>query len=210
MINYADQNNSRMPPAVVHSRDGKPLYSWRVAILPQIGEEELYKKLKLNEPWDSPHNKPLLAKMPKVFEMPGIKAPEGMTYFQVFTGENTPFPEKGSSRFPASITDGTSQTIFIVEAAEPIHWAAPGDIKYSPRVSPLKQIGRHYGTGTLAAMGDGSVHLIPAAVTEATLRAAITPSADDVLGDDWGGEERRGRSRKDRAFKDKKFEEKKN
>ena len=51
------------------SQDGTPLLSWRVAILPYMGESEkaLYSQFKLTEPWDSPHNKGLLAKMPKVY-----------------------------------------------------------------------------------------------------------------------------------------------
>ena len=48
------------PPAAITSPGGKPLLSWRVAILPYIDEKALYKKFKLDEPWDSPHNKELL------------------------------------------------------------------------------------------------------------------------------------------------------
>src|SRR5262249_29159759 len=44
-----------------------PLLSWRVAILPYIGQRALYQRFRLNEPWDSKHNKKLLAQMPKVF-----------------------------------------------------------------------------------------------------------------------------------------------
>jgi hypothetical protein len=51
-----------LPPAAIRSKDGKPLLSWRVAILPYIAEEPLYRRFKLDEPWDSPTNLPLLAK----------------------------------------------------------------------------------------------------------------------------------------------------
>jgi hypothetical protein len=205
MINHADSQNGRMPPAVVYSPDGKPLYSWRVAILPYVDEAPLYKKLKLDEPWDSEHNKPLLAKTPKVFQMPGVKAAEGMTFFQVFTGMDTPFPERMPARFPASFLDGISQTVMIIEAAEPVQWAAPRDIPYSARVSPLKQIGKHYGKGTLVAMADGSVRMLPATVTERDLRAAITPAGGEILGDSFYGEEENpfGGGRKERSIKDK-------
>jgi hypothetical protein len=182
IINYADQNDGNMPPEVVYSKDGKPLYSWRVAILPQLDREDIYRKLKLDEPWDSAHNKPILDKMPSMFELPGIKTDAGMTYFQIFKGAGSFSTKNERARFPASFRDGPSQTILVVEAAEPVHWAAPKDIEYSDKVSPLKQVGKHYGKGTLAAMGDGSVRFIPDGVVEKDFRAAITPAANDVPG----------------------------
>ena len=55
------------PPVSLNDAAGKPLLSWRVAILPDLGFETLYKKFRLTEPWDSEHNKGLLAEMPNVF-----------------------------------------------------------------------------------------------------------------------------------------------
>src|SRR5579884_2012324 len=70
--NYNSAYN-RMPPAVVYDKDGKPLYSWRVLVLPFVEQDNLYKQFKLDEPWDSPTNKRLLTPMPKVFALPGKK-----------------------------------------------------------------------------------------------------------------------------------------
>ncbi len=42
------------PPPAIADKDGKPLLSWRVAILPYVEQQELYNKFKLDEPWDSP------------------------------------------------------------------------------------------------------------------------------------------------------------
>src|SRR5262249_27690932 len=41
-----------LPPAVLYSKDGKPLHSWRVLILPHIEESKLYEEFRLDEPWD--------------------------------------------------------------------------------------------------------------------------------------------------------------
>ena len=54
-------------PAAAISKDGKPLLSWRVALLPFLGEKGLYEQFHLDEPWDSPHNKLLLDQMPNVY-----------------------------------------------------------------------------------------------------------------------------------------------
>jgi len=44
-------------PSNIESKDGVPLLSWRVAILPMLGEQELYDSFKLDQSWDSDHNK---------------------------------------------------------------------------------------------------------------------------------------------------------
>ncbi len=45
------------PPAYTTDEDGHPLHSWRVLILPHIEEAALYHRLRLDEPWHSPHNR---------------------------------------------------------------------------------------------------------------------------------------------------------
>ncbi|MFO0845686.1 MAG: sigma-70 family RNA polymerase sigma factor [Gemmataceae bacterium] len=86
MHNYHDANG-QFPPAAVTDRAGKPLLSWRVLLLPYLGQEALYKEFRLNEPWDSPTNKKLLARMPPVFTPVGEKAQvANSTFYQVFVG----------------------------------------------------------------------------------------------------------------------------
>jgi hypothetical protein len=80
-------------PTDIVDKEGKPLLSWRVAILPYMGKEgqALHKQFKLDQPWDSEHNFKLLAKMPKVYRV-GIEAENSThTYYQVFAGPDTPF-----------------------------------------------------------------------------------------------------------------------
>jgi len=69
MHNYASTDD-RLPPAMVRDKNGKPLCSWRVLLLPYLEEEALYKQFKLDEPWDSPNNIKLLNRMPKILSEP--------------------------------------------------------------------------------------------------------------------------------------------
>ena len=71
-----------------------------------------------DEPWDSPHNKALVAEMPVVFAIDGSDAPEpGQTFFRGFVGPGTMFdPNNRGGVAIADITDGTANTILIVEA----------------------------------------------------------------------------------------------
>src|SRR5205823_2899940 len=108
-------------------------------------------------------------------------APKGMTYFQVFTGPNTLFDGQNPT-YLGKIPDGTSNTVLVVEAAQPVHWAAPtGDLPYSAQVSPLKLVGQHTGPGTLAATADGVVHFWPAGVMESAWRAVITANGGEKV-----------------------------
>src|SRR5690606_1495576 len=99
--------------------------SWRVALLPFIGEEELYAAFKLNEAWDSPDNMALLHRMPAIF---GDDL-EGKTRLHVIVGQGTPFQEDKSVAI-TEVTDGLESTIMFVEvgtrSAEP--WTKPGGL----------------------------------------------------------------------------------
>src|SRR5207302_7117549 len=98
---YASTNQDVIPPAILTSKDGRPLFSWRVAILPYVEQGALYQRLKLDEPWNSPNNKRVLdsVPMPKVFEIADAPAPPNMTYIQVFTGRGTVFEQPGKAKY---------------------------------------------------------------------------------------------------------------
>jgi hypothetical protein len=131
------------PPAAVYDKDGRPLYSWRVLILPHVGEAKLYEQFKLDEPWDSPHNKKLLAKMPEVFgPVEGEARKQHATYYQLFVGPDTAFPETKKNRGPsmAVFRDGVANTFLVVEAGQAVPWTAPRDVRYDPK-KPVPKLG---------------------------------------------------------------------
>jgi WD40 repeat protein len=120
-----------LPPAAVTSVDGKPLLSWRVALLPYLGETKLFSEFHLNESWDSPHNRSLLDKMPACFK---TRQSDGlgpsMTYVQAFVGPEAVFD--GQDGLPVEkITDGTVSTVIAAEAAEGVPWTKPADLAFS-------------------------------------------------------------------------------
>jgi prepilin-type processing-associated H-X9-DG protein len=51
--------NGHFPPAVVRDEASGTVHSWRVAILPYLGDWKFYREYRLNEPWDSEANKTL-------------------------------------------------------------------------------------------------------------------------------------------------------
>jgi RNA polymerase sigma-70 factor (ECF subfamily) len=176
--NYHDIYKA-LPPAAIYSKDGKALLSWRVAILPFIEQEELYKQFKLDEPWDSPHNKKLLAKMPRVFAPLAGKAKANSTFFRVFTGEGNVFEGKEGIRLQ-DITDGTSNTILIVEAGQAVPWTKPDELPYDAKKA-LPKLGGQFKEGFYIAFCDGSVRFVRTPIDELTFRALITRSGGEVV-----------------------------
>ena len=133
--NYHAATNAFPAPAIA-DKDGKPLLSWRVAILPYVEQQELYNKFKLDEPWDSPHNKALIKEMPPVYLCPSRKNPaEGTTTYRVFVGDGAMFQEGQGTPLEA-ITDGTSNTVMVVEATDAVPWTKPDDLKFDPNAKP--------------------------------------------------------------------------
>jgi hypothetical protein len=186
MHNYADSMKGRLPAHAIYSKDGKPLLSWRVTLLPYLEQKALYNEFHLNEPWDSEHNKKLLAKMPRLYASPHDEKTlqEHTTYYQSFVGKGAFFEGKQGLLFPAAFPDGLSNTIMFVEASKAVPWTKPEDISYDP-ANPLPKIGLTGVAGFLAAMGDGSVHMISRGITQKTLRNAITRNDGEVLGPDF-------------------------
>lgn len=130
LINYHN-THGRFPPAAVCSAEGKPLYSWRVAILPLIEKEDLYQRFNLDEPWDSPHNVQLLSEMPGTYAPPPhkrSKVPAYHTVCKVFVGKGAAFEGREGLRM-SDFVDGTSNTILVAEAGDPVPWSKPEELE---------------------------------------------------------------------------------
>lgn len=134
-----------------------PGLSWRVHILPFLEQKPLYDQFKLDEPWDSPHNKPLIAKMPDVFKTPGVTAP-GKTSLHVFVGKGTPFSGKRGPRI-VDFRDGTSNTILVVTAGpdKAVEWTRPGGLPFDASKNPYQLLGKLTGDSFLTLFTDGKV-----------------------------------------------------
>jgi RNA polymerase sigma factor (sigma-70 family) len=184
---YSDFSK-RLPPPAIYSKDGKPLLSWRVLILPFLEREELYKErqdlfkeFNLEEPWDGPSNKKLLARMPAVYAAPGRKPENPLsTYYQVFVGKGAAFEENQRMRLPESFPDGTSRTLAVVEARSSVPWTKPQDLPYAAD-RPLPALGGIFDGVFNAVLFDGSTKIFRKDTDPSLLRAAITRNGGEAL-----------------------------
>jgi hypothetical protein len=176
--NYHDTNGA-FPAAAVVDKKGKPMLSWRVMILPYIEQDELYKQFKLDEPWDSEHNKQFIEKIPPIYALPNKMSKPGHTHYRVFVGNDAMFDWIQGITF-AQITDGSSNTIMVAEAAEGVPWTKPDELEFDP-MKELPRLGKAFKGGFHAAFGDGSVRFLRETLPAQTLKALITKSGGEVV-----------------------------
>jgi Protein of unknown function (DUF1559) len=201
--NYNDWHGER--PHNSYAPDGKPLLSWRVHILPFVEEEALYSRFRLDEPWDSPANRQLLREMPRVYARPmdkpekrGIK-----THYRGFSSSGAVFERRpgdvpsqcvrflGRTVYPENpfrldlLQDGSSNTILVVEAWDPVEWTKPDDLDASPAQPFPKMGGFRWKNNFQAVLADGAVRQLKLDTPEATLRALVTHSGNEPLPAGW-------------------------
>jgi prepilin-type processing-associated H-X9-DG protein len=178
--NYHDTYDG-MPPASIVDKKGKPMLSWRVMILPYIEQDALYREFKLDEPWDSEHNKKLIERMPPVYALPvkGKDVKPGHTHYRVLVGGGSMWDWVQGTKF-AQITDGLSNTIMVVEAEEGVPWTKPDELEFDPQ-KDLPKFGKAFKGGFNVLFGDGSVRFLREGIDPQTLKALITMGGGEVV-----------------------------
>jgi hypothetical protein len=182
MHNYHDAVG-QLPTTNVRTPDGKPLLSWRVALLPYIEQNALYQQFKLDEPWDGPNNKKLIEKMPRIYHGPDAKQnAAGKTAYLVPAGKDTLSPPDGAKQTIQKIDDGSSNTILVVVADpdQAVVWTKPHDLPFDPK-EPLRGLVRQGQESIDVVMADGSTRRLSARIDPKKLAAMVTPRGGEVI-----------------------------
>lgn len=201
LIYWRDENSNRLkqlalgvlnfesakgmfPPAFSTDPDGKPLLSWRVYILPFIEEADLWRQFHLDEPWDSPHNRALIPKMPEMFRSPASRhiASEGLATYREVVGPHTAFPgDKGITW--KQLVDGSSNTILFVDVDDDHAqtWTKPGGLPFDAE-KLSEGMGGQFPKGIQANFCDGHFQVLTnPPVDEKMLRALLTIDGAEPL-----------------------------
>jgi len=176
MHNYHD-TNGKFPAQAIAQVDGNPLLSWRVAILPYLGEQALYDQFHLDEPWDSEHNIALLEQMPEFFRNPSNPPSARMTTYLVPMGKGVGLSSEGLKM--QEITDGTANTLAVLDVDPQfgVPWTKPDDldIRQNEVLDWLR------AEGSNAGFFDGSVRIIDLEIDTEVLEAMMTRAGGEVV-----------------------------
>ncbi|MDR1271305.1 MAG: DUF1559 domain-containing protein, partial [Planctomycetaceae bacterium] len=187
-----------LPPLYTVDKDGKPLHSWRVLILPFMEQTDLYQKIRLNEPWNSEYNKQFHNAVVHVYrcEENPLAVKPGMCCYSVIAGEGfVPAKEAQTAAMQADqtlarIADGTSNTLAVVEVKQPFCWMDPtADITLEELLKGINtkngRVGGFHVGGINAALFDGSVRFLPNDIPKETLKALGTCKGGESVHYPW-------------------------
>lgn len=184
--NHISTNDQlKLPTAASTDKNGKSLLSWRVQLLPHLGQAALYKQFHLDEPWDSEHNKTLIERIPPVFVSPTHRelAKEGKTVYLVPTGKGTVFDGNEGIGL-REIRDG--MTILAVEAHRDaaVVWTKPADLVVDFK-NPSKHLKSAFAGGFHVAICDGSVRYFKDDLNAEVLAALFTRDGGERISEDF-------------------------
>jgi prepilin-type processing-associated H-X9-DG protein len=131
----------------------------------------------LDEPWDSPHNRQLISKMPATYQDPQAQASPGYTCYVAPYEKGTAW--SGGALQLRQITDGTSNTLSFLQVAGPsaVPWTSPDDLDVTG-MSPAQFLPRNGGN---ASWMDGSVRFLSPSIDIKVFRALLTHQGGEVV-----------------------------
>ncbi|HEV3342325.1 MAG TPA: M56 family metallopeptidase [Pirellulales bacterium] len=177
-LNAYHDEHGHYPPAAVVGPDGKTLHSWRVELLPYLAEQELFESYKLDEPWDSEHNKRLVDRIPSIYGT-SVWSQKGDADYFVVTGKGTLFDADQPGR-REGVADAPGETILVLESRQRIPWTKPADIETTADHDSVRPF-RGHGKGFYAAFADGTVKFVSKATDAASVRAMFTKAGGDEV-----------------------------
>jgi type II secretory pathway pseudopilin PulG len=182
--NYHDVNGT-FPPAYIADKDGKPMTSWRVLILPYIEQQGLASQYDYTKPWDSPENMQVAQNIPQVYRSPLEETnPQNRlhTSYLFFAGKGSAFETSPVSM--NSITDGTSNTLVLAEINNSgVIWTQPTDLDtaqldfmiHSTKEGRPGQLNTNSPRGLNVGLMDGSVRVLPKDTPAMDIKSAVDP-----------------------------------
>lgn len=176
-----EREHGTLPPACTVHANGAPLHSWRVLLLPFLGEAELFAKIRIDEPWDSAYNYQFHGMSPVVYQCPSARLGPSETVYSTVVGDHTAF-QPGAGR---TLDDFGIHLVLVVERREPICWMAPAaelteqqasvGLKSGP--NETDGIGCQHPGGFIAALRNGSSKFIARTMDTPVLQALLDGTA---------------------------------
>lgn len=196
-------NFDTLPPPFTTDENGQRLHSWRTLLLPYLDQQEFYGQLRMDEPWNSQHNREISVSFAShLYHCPGNHKTDNEwitdTSYLAIIGPDSAWRDDAVISF-CDIVDGTSNTLAIVEVADSgIHWMEPRDLYVGQMTMTVNAvrgqgISSYHGsedrtahTGdSIVGLIDGSVRSLPSSISSDLLQQLIT-AEDGLPLEGWG------------------------
>jgi prepilin-type N-terminal cleavage/methylation domain-containing protein len=183
--NYHDQYGA-FPPVYTVDSEGQPLHSWRTLLLPYLDQAVLYERLDLSKPWNDPVNAEAFKTTVPVYQCPSSREPRPKTTYLAIRTDNSVWQTSGEVTLK-DITDGTSNTLFVVEVPEEyaVPWMEPRDGNIATVFAFLNADKLVHTGGVHVLIADGAVRFLSANMQADTLRALLTKDGGETVSNDW-------------------------
>jgi hypothetical protein len=178
MLQYEQKYHS-LPPPFVADKNGRPMHSWRVLLLPYLDCKPLYNEYHFDEPWDGPHNRALANRMPPIYHCPSAGPMGSVTSYVVIVGPHTAFP--GAKAVRIDQLKNPASTLAVVEAPRAgINWLEPRDLSEADMQFKINggpnEIGSFHVHGANVSYCDSSVHYFADSMDPKVLKQLIDQS----------------------------------
>ena len=187
LLNY-EQAYGTFPPAYIPDKNGRPMHSWRVLILPFLEQQSLYKQYRFDEPWDSPNNRKVSDAALHIFQCPSQPDQKDTeTSYMMVIGLHT-ISDGPHGRKVSEITDGTKNTIMLVEVADSgVRWAEPRDlsidkIRFGSNGDKWQGISSHHPGGAFVSFCDGAISHLNYSTYPQYVKALLTIDGGEPMG----------------------------
>jgi hypothetical protein len=174
------------PPAYVADRDGKPMHSWRVLLLPFLEQRALYDAYDFAEPWDGPNNRKLADRVGRIYLRSGLNSDQvRTTSFLAVIGPETAWRGDRSLSYK-DLADGSHDTLLVVEVPDgQFLWMEPRDLSFDRMSFRINDgSGRGLGSrlgGARVVSADGTVRALPDGFDPVKLRAMLTANGGEEI-----------------------------
>ncbi|MCU0963339.1 MAG: DUF1559 domain-containing protein [Pirellulaceae bacterium] len=161
-----ERDHGTLPPPWTVSADGTRLHSWRTLLLPYLGQQELYGKIRLDEPWDSEHNRTLHEAAVACYQCPSAELGPGRTTYAVVVGPQTAFNSSGQGRSLNAFGPQSGNMIVVVERRADVCWMDPaGDANFEEARAGVNVsaagIGSQHPGGAQVGLRSAAVQYLP-------------------------------------------------
>ncbi len=201
--NYHDKHGT-FPPAFIADKNGKPMHSWRMLLLPYFGAKSLYGRYNFDEPWNGPNNQSVTTSPFDIYECPSdppLSPTNPQANYFAVKGPHTMWPNNGMRKLE-HVTDGLDRTILFIEAAgRDVAWADPVDLEFDEAVAFLSsgansevvhsrwmsrpgffyKLFNKSATGINVAFADGSVGFLPIPIPRELAVALLTVNGGEEI-----------------------------